>query len=110
MNRTHRDRVAFSKKSVLARDKYTCAYCGKYANTIDHVVPRALGGGNSYTNCVASCKKCNSKKGSKTLEQMGWELPFTPKAPNRHTMLFNKVSHRSPAVKIWAPYIESYGG
>src|SRR3954454_18553014 len=31
---------AWSRAGVLARDNRTCAYCGKPASTIDHVLPR----------------------------------------------------------------------
>ena len=60
-------RVPWSKKNVLIRDKFTCAYCGVESNrlTIDHVIPRVKGGKSSFENCVAACKKCNNKKGSR---------------------------------------------
>lgn len=100
--------VGYSRRNVLTRDKYTCVYCGKHATTIDHVVPRALGGENSYENCVASCSKCNAHKGSKTLEQMGWSLPQTPAAPSPHIMLLNRISPRSKMAAVWEPYIKNF--
>lgn len=103
-----RKELPFSRKHVFSRDNYTCVYCGKHATTIDHVVPRSKGGENSYENCVASCAKCNSKKGSKTLEQLGWKLPFTPKSPSPYALLMNRVSPRSHVAKVWEPYIQNY--
>lgn len=100
--------VSFSRKNVLTRDRYTCVYCGKHATTIDHVTPRAHGGVNSYENCVASCSKCNAKKGSKTLEQMGWKLSSSPKTPSPYAMLLNKVGPRSRVAEVWEPYIKHY--
>jgi 5-methylcytosine-specific restriction endonuclease McrA len=48
---------------VLKRDDYTCAYCSKPANTVDHVVPLARGGDKYDTNnLVAACIACNSAK------------------------------------------------
>ncbi len=49
-----------------------CAYCGnredskgvKIHLTIDHVKPRAYGGGSLRTNLVPACYSCNSNKGS----------------------------------------------
>jgi 5-methylcytosine-specific restriction endonuclease McrA len=37
----YRNRVAFTKKNVLIRDRYACVYCGRKqkALTIDHVMP-----------------------------------------------------------------------
>lgn len=61
-----------------------CAYCGIECNpddklyghvgpthpTLDHVVPLVLGGAHTRSNGVLACFKCNTKKGSKPLEQM----------------------------------------
>lgn len=42
--------------------KETCFYCGKIATTIDHVVPKAMGGSSRKDNLVPACKSCNSNK------------------------------------------------
>ncbi len=47
------------KKLIHDRDKRTCHYCGKYAHTIDHIVPRARGGRSTPENCVSCCYRCN---------------------------------------------------
>lgn len=51
---------------VLRRDNHTCRYCGRSAPevriTVDHVVPAALGGGDTADNLVAACHDCNSGK------------------------------------------------
>lgn len=105
-------RMPFSRRWILIRDNFSCAYCGKYADTIDHVHPRALGGKNSYENCVAACKKCNNKKGSRTLESMGWTLSKEPKAPSPRMFLHHKMKANAHLRAIWEPYInigqESY--
>lgn len=67
-----------SKKVIRLRDDYTCAYCGEYGDTIDHIWPRKLGGKSTWGNMVTCCKSCNSKKGSKTLEQMNYKIPIIP--------------------------------
>ncbi len=48
---------------ILARDDYTCRYCGGVADTVDHIVPRTAGGTEAPTNLAAACRKCNSRKG-----------------------------------------------
>lgn len=62
------NRVPFSKKNVIVRDGFKCAYCGNDRErlTIDHIIPKSRGGQTDFENCVASCKPCNNKKGSKT--------------------------------------------
>ena len=52
---------------VLARDGYTCVYCGQDATTVDHIVAIKNGGDPiSLENMVACCKRCNSSKGSRS--------------------------------------------
>lgn len=51
---------------ILEREGHRCFYCLRRltddAHTIDHVVPQAEGGDHSYTNVVACCFECNSRK------------------------------------------------
>lgn len=98
-------RLPYSKRAVLARDGHRCAYCGVRATTVDHVVPRALGGRDTFENTVAACLRCNNRKGSKTLTQMGWTLPFTPTAPTAATALVIGVARRDPS---WEPYLTGW--
>jgi hypothetical protein len=53
------------RKFVFDRDGGICVYCGSTALAIDHIIPRNLGGKDESTNLVASCKSCNSSKGTK---------------------------------------------
>ena len=49
--------------AVLARDGYTCGYCGSDANSVDHIIPRAKGGDMwSLDNLISACIRCNSLK------------------------------------------------
>ena len=51
----HRRKI--TRKAVLARDSWTCQYCGqrKPGLTVDHVIPRSRGGTSAWDNIVASC-------------------------------------------------------
>jgi HNH endonuclease len=53
---------------VIRRDGHTCRYCGAQAPdvklTVDHVIPRALGGQNDPTNLITACASCNAGKSS----------------------------------------------
>lgn len=63
LSRKYRER----RLQVLARDGYTCFYCGQDATTADHVIPIKSGGDPiSLDNLVACCVSCNSKKGSRS--------------------------------------------
>jgi 5-methylcytosine-specific restriction endonuclease McrA len=53
------------RERILRRDQFICQYCGQEANTVDHVIPRRLGGLDSDDNLVASCRRCNLSKGGR---------------------------------------------
>jgi len=62
--------VNLTRQNIFKRDSFECQYCGtKRELTIDHVVPRAKGGGDTWINLVTACKKCNSKKGDYTPDE-----------------------------------------
>jgi 5-methylcytosine-specific restriction endonuclease McrA len=64
-------------KKLIRRHGDVCSYCrvplgpepsdgilGPRARTVDHVVPRSLGGTHNLANLVLSCSRCNGSKGS----------------------------------------------
>lgn len=53
---------------ILARDNYTCYFCGAYGDTIDHLLPRAKGGHTTPDNCVCACTLCNQTKADRSVE------------------------------------------
>ena len=79
----YRAAVPMTRAGVLRRDGRRCAYCGRRADTIDHVVPRSRGGGHTWENCVAACRACNSRKADRLLDELGWSLRVKPCAPHR---------------------------
>jgi len=72
---------AWSRAGVLARDGRRCGYCGKPASTIDHVLPRSRGGGNTWENTVAACGRCNGRKGDRTPAEARMPLRSPAYAP-----------------------------
>ncbi len=72
---------ACSRTAVLRRDNYRCAYCGQTGMTLDHIVPKSRGGRTTWTNCVAACAPCNSRKANRTPEEAGMRLDATPRSP-----------------------------
>jgi 5-methylcytosine-specific restriction endonuclease McrA len=78
----YRNRVPFSKRNVMVRDGFVCAYCGDDRTlTIDHVLPVSRGGKSTFENCVAACKECNSTKGDRTPSEAKMYLKKQPYAP-----------------------------
>jgi len=78
--------VTFSRRNVAKRDHHTCQYCGEQPGwesiTVDHVIPRSQGGPTNWTNCVAACVRCNSRKADRTPEQAHMMLRKRPTRPD----------------------------
>ncbi|MDF0555241.1 HNH endonuclease [Kamptonema sp. UHCC 0994] len=81
-----------NRREVLRRDSHSCQYCGSNRRlTLDHVMPRAQGGGHTWDNIVTACEKCNSIKGDRTPLQAGMPLRTKPKAPMHPAVAFAEV-------------------
>jgi len=66
------------RERILRRDAFVCQYCAQEADTVDHVIPRRLGGLDSDDNLVASCKRCNLAKGGRFF--VSKRTPPTPRS------------------------------
>lgn len=74
-------RVAFTRTNVFLRDLFKCAYCGEQFDSrdlsFDHVKPRAKGGITEWTNVVAACIPCNTRKADRG-HMKPLHAPFMP--------------------------------
>ncbi len=79
----HFGEIPFTKSGVLKRDSYVCAYCGKKADSIDHIIPQSLRPDLSrdWLNCVSACTPCNNKKRNRTPEEANMSLDYQPHTP-----------------------------
>jgi len=50
------------RRRILARDHNTCLHCGAVATDVDHIVPRVMGGDDTYGNLQSLCKRCHKRK------------------------------------------------
>lgn len=93
-----------SRKAVLARDDWTCQYCGerKPGMTIDHVIPRSRGGKSVWENTVAACGGCNRRKGDRLPHEVQMHPRRKPRPP-APTLFITIAGPRVPAA--WEPYI-----
>lgn len=92
----YREGAAATRRGVLRRDAHQCAYCGKAAATVDHVVPRSRGGRDSWENLVACCLRCNNAKGDQTLRALGWQLRFRPRRPRGARWQIRELDRPAP--------------
>lgn len=98
----HRRKI--TRKAVLARDAYTCQYCGREAGglTVDHVIPRSRGGASEWDNIVASCAPCNRKKGNRLPREVSMHPRRRPRPPG--PTVFIRIA--SPSIpNAWQPYL-----
>lgn len=98
-----------TKHEVFNRDRYTCQYCGCQTKelTIDHVVPRRLGGRHTWDNVVSACKSCNRRKGGHTPEEAGMKLIKKPGVPQ--STGFNIPARYFGAYAEWHKYVVQWG-
>ncbi|MFN2208194.1 MAG: HNH endonuclease, partial [Candidatus Promineifilaceae bacterium] len=103
-----RPRMSLSKREILRRDEFTCQYCGRKMRhlTIDHVIPRHLGGPHTWQNLVAACSSCNRRKGGKSPAEANMELrrqPFEPKATAAYRFGRHLIQNQE-----WLQFIEGW--
>ena len=99
--------IAFNKKNILKRDAHTCQYCGRNGGermTIDHVIPKSLGGRTVWENVVSACRGCNLKKGNKRPWEVGMRLLRKPTKPHSSSYL-GMLAHTSPHHESWRKYL-----
>jgi 5-methylcytosine-specific restriction endonuclease McrA len=79
-----RPHVKLTKHEIFRRDNHTCQYCGNRGRglTLDHIIPRYLGGQHNWENLVTACPECNRKKGGRTIQQAGMVLRRKPYEPS----------------------------
>jgi 5-methylcytosine-specific restriction endonuclease McrA len=103
-----RPKVKLTKREILRRDNYTCQYCGEKLPylTIDHIVPRRLGGTHEWDNVVAACPSCNHRKGGRTVEQAQMRLARPPvEPPSSAVYIFARHLHEN---RDWEPFVEGW--
>ena len=124
-----RRRVRLNRANILARDAYTCQYCGKKLRTqsgrprledltIDHVIPRAQAVDGwvtlswsgkrvritSWENVLTACVPCNADKAARTPRQAGMRMRRIPEAPSSMDLAWMSIfRHHIP--EEWKLYL-----
>ncbi len=99
--------VKLSRKAVLARDGYRCQYCSRRGvkMTIDHVIPRRLGGTFSWENLVCACHACNARKGDRSPTEAGMKLIRHPKRPGFIPYISYAIVDNGLGDEEWRKYL-----
>ena len=106
-DRVPKKTIRFSRRNVMARDEYRCQYCAKRlpasALSVDHVIPRSRGGKTDWTNVVAACAPCNTRKGGRLPKEARMALLRVPVQPKNNPLLQDKV--RTGKYAVWKDFI-----
>lgn len=107
-DRLPRNEVKFNRRNIFARDKNCCQYCGKRFPTselsLDHIIPRSMGGKATWGNMVCACTKCNVIKGGRTPKQAGLTLVRKPLKPKRNPLIHVHLGH--PRYRSWKQFLD----
>jgi len=107
-DRLPRTDAKFNRRNIFARDKNRCQYCGKRFATselsLDHVVPRTLGGKTIWENIVCACAACNVKKGGRLPEQAGMKLIQKPVKPRHNPLVHVHLGHQR--YRSWKQFLD----
>ena len=93
-----------TRENIFKRDGMKCIYLGCEANknlTLDHVLPRSRGGGNTWENLATCCSKCNGRKGDRTPEEAGMKMRQKPFKPGYGYFIRNF----SKGIDVWTAYL-----
>jgi 5-methylcytosine-specific restriction endonuclease McrA len=89
------------REQVLLRDGWQCQACGADADTVDHLIPRARGGGDNLENLQAMCSPCNLLKSDKLPGEKS-DFFSARRIPRTHLSNLSPTSVTNPA----SPFIE----
>ena len=107
-DRLPKNKVKFNRRNIFARDKNTCQYCGQKFPTselsLDHIIPRSIGGKATWGNIVCSCVKCNTRKGGRIPNQANMKLIKKPVKPKHNTLLNTHLAN--PRYKSWKQFLD----
>lgn len=96
--------IALTKKNIIKRDNRQCQYCGTTTGimTTDHVIPKSLGGVESWENLVCACVTCNNRKGGRPLEEARIMLLKRPRKPHYFAFVISALGKPD---ERWRPYL-----
>lgn len=113
-DRLPKSSVRFNRKNLFARDNHACQYCGSQRPmsqlSLDHVIPRSLGGKTTWENIVCCCLPCNSRKGGRTPIQAGMKLLSKPIKPSSNpSMVIPLTDPRYASWRSFLPNAQAVG-
>ena len=101
--------IKLNRRNIFARDENRCQYCGKRYPlpelSLDHIIPRSQGGGNTWANIVCACTECNKHKGGRRPDQAGMKLIRKPVKPRHCPDL--RLRLNSKKYQSWKQFLDN---
>jgi len=108
-DRLPRVNVRFTRRNIYARDRSRCQYCGRRFPmselSLDHIIPRSMGGLSNWTNVVCCCTTCNVRKGGRTPKQAHMKLIREPVKPERSPLITLRLG--SEKYSSWKQFLDA---
>jgi 5-methylcytosine-specific restriction endonuclease McrA len=108
-DRLPRSEVKFNRRNIFARDKNCCQYCGRKFPTnelsLDHIIPRSMGGKSIWENVVCACTGCNARKGGQIPKQAGMTLVAKPIKPKHNPFVHIHLGHQR--YRSWKQFLDN---
>jgi 5-methylcytosine-specific restriction endonuclease McrA len=102
--------VHLTRQNIFSLYNNHCAYCNKKFRydllSVDHIIPKSVGGKTTWQNCLPACKPCNGKKANRTPVQAKMPLHFQPKEPQWHGS-FHKLISTQNRRPNWDKFLEA---
>ena len=107
-DRLPRNEIKFNRRNIFARDKNRCQYCGHRFPTselsLDHIIPRSMGGKATWENIVCACAECNVKKGGRTPKAARMKLIKNPVKPKHNPLVHIHLNHHR--YRSWKQFLD----
>ncbi len=107
-DRLPRKAVKLTRRNIYARDRNRCQYCGKKYRTselsLDHIVPRSMGGKTTWENLVCACTECNVQKGGRTPQEAHMKLITKPTRPRNNPVIHVHLGQQR--YKSWKQFLD----
>ncbi|MDW3178240.1 MAG: HNH endonuclease [Acidimicrobiia bacterium] len=102
-----RGAAPITRRALTHRDMGACQKtgCTRRGATMDHLLPRSRGGRHEWHNVVLMCAEHNNAKSDRTIDELGWTLKSSPKAPKYDTLYLD----RADVLPQWRQWLTRHG-
>ena len=81
-----------AREEAIRRFGKVCLYCGSHSKriTVDHIIPRSLGGQDYVDNLAPCCRSCNEQRGAWSIDVF-FEMMLVDRGPDALLGIIDRV-------------------